>query len=152
MPQDKIEVLLVDDNSSDVELAIHTLRQEKLADRIHVARDGEEALDFLFCRGSYAGRSFDMPPRLVLLDLKLPKVDGLAVLRQLKTDDRTRGIPVAMLTSSRETPDLIRSYRLGVNSYVLKPINFDQFRETIRQLGLYWLFVNQPMPCDAFSQ
>lgn len=137
------EILLVEDNPDDVELTLHTLGKEKLANKINVVRDGEEALDFLFCRGPYEGRSFEQPPRLVLLDLKLPKVDGMEVLKQLKDDPRTRSIPVVILTSSREERDLIKGYGLGANSYIQKPVDFDQFRETIKTVGLYWLVVNQ---------
>ena len=149
MTREETEILLVEDNASDAELALHALRKEKLANSIHVARDGEEALDFLFCRGPFANRSFDLPPKLVLLDLKLPKVDGLEVLRKVKGDARTMPIPVVILTSSREERDLVESYKLGVNSYIQKPVDFDQFRRTIRDAGLYWLVVNQPPPPAA---
>ena len=150
MSTSEVEILLVEDNPADVELTLHALRKEKLTNTIHVARDGEEALDFLFCRGAYDRRSFDSPPRLVVLDLKLPKVDGLQVLRQIKSDARTRAIAVAVLTSSKEDRDMVESYQLGVNSYIQKPVDFDQFRETIKQLGLYWLVVNQAPPVAAF--
>lgn len=150
MSTSEVEILLVEDNPADVELTLHALRKEKLTNTIHVARDGEEALDFLFCRGAYDQRSFDSPPRLVVLDLKLPKVDGLQVLRQIKSDARTRAIAVAVLTSSKEDRDMVESYQLGVNSYIQKPVDFDQFRETIKQLGLYWLVVNQAPPVAAF--
>ncbi len=116
---------------------MHSLRHERLANRIHVARDGVEALDFLFCRGEFADRSIDHQPRLVLLDLKLPRVDGLEVLKQIKDDARTRTIPVVVLTSSREERDLVISCKLGVNSYIQKPVDFDQFHDTVKQLGLY---------------
>jgi CheY-like chemotaxis protein len=139
----------VEDNEADEELAIHALRTDNLANQIYVARDGEEALDFLFCRGVFSDRDFDQPPRLVLLDLKLPKVDGLEVLRQLKCDARTRTIPIVILTSSREEQDMINGYQLGVNSYIQKPVDFAQFRQMIKQLGLYWLVVNQPPPSRA---
>jgi CheY-like chemotaxis protein len=148
---DNVEILLVEDNPADVELTMHALRRNNLANRIHVARDGEEALDFLFCRGSHSKRSFDNPPRMVLLDLKLPKVDGLEVLRQLKGDSRTKAIPVVILTSSKEDRDMVSGYRFGVNSYIQKPVDFTAFRETIKQLGLYWMVVNQPPPADAFT-
>jgi CheY-like chemotaxis protein len=120
-----------------------------VANRIFVVRDGEEALDFLFCRGKYAERSFDHPPKLVLLDLKLPKVNGMEVLQQIKTDPRTRTIPVVMMTSSREERDLVSGYSLGVNSYIQKPVDFDQFRETVKTVGLYWLVTNQPPITEA---
>jgi two-component system response regulator len=140
------EILLVEDNLADAELTLRALRSAKLSSRIHVAHDGEEALDFLFCRGTYAGGSREEPPRLVLLDLKLPKVDGVGVLRQIKSDSRTRTIPVVILTSSREDRDVANSYQLGVNSYVQKPVDFDQFRGAVQQLGLYWMLVNQTPP------
>ena len=143
MTQRQIEILLVEDNQDDVELTLHALRKESLANNIHVARDGEEALELLFCSGAHAGRSFDMPPRLILLDLKLPKVGGIEVLRRLKSDQRTKTIPVVILTSSREERDLVESYGLGANSYIQKPVDFDQFRETVKSLGLYWLVINQ---------
>ncbi len=138
------DILLVEDNKDDLELTLHALRKERLANRIQIARDGEEALDFLFCRGQHSHRSFDRPPRLVLLDLKLPKVDGMQVLRDLKGDPRTRMIPVVILTSSKEDRDLVDGYNLGVNSYIQKPVDFDQFRDTVKHVGLYWLVVNQP--------
>ena len=146
MSQQEIEILLVEDNESDAELTMHALRKENLANRIAVARDGEEALDFLFCRGAYANRAGTPLPRLVLLDLKLPKIDGLEVLRAIKGDARTRITPVVVLTSSREDYDLIESYHLGVNSYIQKPVDFEQFRETVRKAGLYWLVTNQTPP------
>ena len=151
MNSNEIEILLVEDNEADEELAIHALRTNNLANQIHVARDGAEALDFLFCRGGHNNRGFDKPPRLVLLDLKLPKVDGLEVLRQLKNDPRTKAIPIVILTSSREERDMINGYQLGVNSYIQKPVDFGQFREMIKQLGLYWLVVNQAPPANAFN-
>jgi two-component system, response regulator len=147
-----IEILLIEDNPADIELTLHALRKEQMANTIHVVRDGEEALDFLFCRCRYARRSFEDPPRLVLLDLKLPKVDGLQVLREVKADARTRAIAVTILTSSREDRDLVEGYQLGVNSYIQKPVDFDEFRNTVRQLGLYWLVVNQPPPVKAYAE
>jgi two-component system, response regulator len=148
----EFEILLVEDNPKDVELTLHALRKEYLSNRIQVVRDGEEALEFLFCRGNYSNRSFDTPPKLVVLDLKLPKVDGLEVLRAIKNDSRTRAIPVAILTSSNEDRDLVAGYKLGVNSYIQKPVDFNQFRDTVKQLGLYWLVVNQSPPSSAFSE
>ena len=121
-----------------------------LANPISVVRDGEEALNFLFCRGPYAHRNFGNPPRVVLLDLKLPKVDGLEVLREIKNDPRTKPIPVVILTTSREEEDLVKGYQLGVNCYIQKPVDFNQFRKTVEQLGLFWLVVNQPPPPAAF--
>lgn len=150
MTSEEAEILLVEDNSKDVELTLHALRKENLCNSIHVARDGEEALDFLFCRGAHSNRSFDHPPKLIVLDLKLPKVDGLEVLRTIKEDMRTHAIPVAVLTSSKEDRDLVDSYKYGVNSYIQKPVDFNQFRETVKQLGLYWLVVNQSPPAVAF--
>ncbi len=149
---DEVEILLVEDDPQDVELTMAALEREKLCNRIHVVEDGEEALDFLFCRGRYSTRSPNGPPRIVLLDLKLPKVDGLEVLKQIKSDDRTRAIPVVILTSSREERDRLMGYHLGVNSYIQKPVDFDQFRDTIKQLGMYWLVVNQPPPDAAFGR
>ncbi len=137
------DILLVEDSLEDADLAIHTLRREHLASHIYVARDGEEALDFLFCRGAFTERSLDRPPKLILLDLKLPKVDGIEVLREIKCDPHTRSIPVVILTSSKEERDLVRSYNLGANSYIQKPVDFDQFRETVKTVGLYWLVTNQ---------
>jgi two-component system response regulator len=144
MKLDDLDILLVEDNQDDVDLALHALRREKLANKIYVVRDGEEALDFLFCRGSFAERSFDVPPKLVLLDLKLPKIGGMEVLKEIKSDPRTKTIPVVIMTSSKEERDLVASYNLGVNSYIQKPVDFDQFRETIKSVGLYWLLINQP--------
>ncbi len=144
MTQRQVEILLVEDNLDDVELTLHALRNERLANNIHLARDGEEALEFLFCSGDHANRSFECPPKLILLDLKLPKVDGMEVLKRLKTDPRTKTIPVVILTSSKEESDLVNSYGLGANSYIQKPVDFDQFRETVKKVGLYWLVINQP--------
>lgn len=141
----EVEVLLVEDSPADIELTVHELRRRHLANRIHVARDGEEALDFLFCRGAYEDRSFHKPPALVLLDLKLPKIDGREVLRAIRNDPRTQTIPVVVLTSSKETRDLVNGYQLGVNSYLQKPVDFDQFLHVVEQLGLYWLLVSQPL-------
>jgi CheY-like chemotaxis protein len=151
MMTNKLEILLVEDNPDDVELTVHALRREKLANEISVVRDGEEALDFVFCRGPHAGRSFQSPPRLILLDLKLPKVEGLEVLRAIKSDPRTRAIPVVIMTTSREERDLVESYKLGVNAYVQKPVGFEQFRGMVKELGLFWLVINQPPPSQAFE-
>jgi two-component system response regulator len=120
------------------------LKKNNLTNRIHVVRDGAEALEYLFGNGAYAGRDVNHTPKVVLLDLKLPKVDGMEVLRRIKSDERTRSIPVVVLTSSREERDIVESYRLGVNSYITKPVDFEQFTEAVRQLGLYWLLLNQP--------
>ena len=151
MTRQEVEILLVEDNPVDVELTLHALRHNNLANQIQVVRDGEEALDFILCRGPYSDRNFDSPPKLILLDLKLPKVDGLEVLREIKNDSRTRPIPVVILTSSKEEKDMVLSYQLGINSYIQKPVDFNQFRETVKQLGLYWLLINQPPPAEAFS-
>lgn len=152
MTNRQIEILLVEDNKDDVELTLHALRKENLANHIHVARDGEEALEFLFCSGPHTDRSFEHPPRLILLDLKLPKVDGLEVLKRLKADARTRTIPVVILTSSREERDLVQSYGLGANSYIQKPVDFEQFRETVKRAGFYWLLINQAPVQTAATQ
>ena len=140
---DSISVLLVEDNESDAELTLRVFRQYHFANHIHVVRDGAEALDCLFGTGSYAERSPCAQTKLILLDLKLPKVDGLEVLRRCKNDDRTKSIPVVMLTSSREERDVIRSYELGVNSYIVKPVDFHQFVDAVKQLNLYWMILNQ---------
>ncbi len=139
-----VEILLVEDNPNDVKLALHALKKNNIANRIEVVRDGAEALEFIFATGAYADRQNAENPRVILLDLKLPKVDGLEVLRQIKSDPRTRAIPVVALTSSREERDIVESYNLGVNSYIVKPVDFEQFNESVRQLGMYWLLLNQP--------
>lgn len=144
MAQNEVEILVVEDNPADVELTLHMFQRNKLANRVHVARDGEEALDFIFCRGPYRSRSLAEAPKLVLLDLRLPKVDGMEVLRILRTDARTQRIPVVILTASREETDLVNSYHLGVNHYIQKPVDFDQLRDCVREVGLYWLLVNEP--------
>jgi two-component system response regulator len=144
MTQRPIEILLVEDNPDDLELTLHSLRKENLTNHIHVARDGEEALEFLFSDSTQGKGLLESPPKLVLLDLKLPKIDGMEVLRRIKADERTKNIPVVILTSSKEERDLINGYGLGANSYIQKPVDFDQFRETIKRVGLYWLVINQP--------
>ena len=144
MNPNEVDILLVDDSQDDVDLTLHALRGENLANHVFVAHDGEEALDFLFCTGPHAGRSFDRPPKLVLLDLKMPKVDGMQVLKQIKGDARTRIVPVVLMTSSSEERDLVRGYDLGVNSYLQKPVDFDEFRKMVKLLGMYWLVTNRP--------
>jgi CheY-like chemotaxis protein len=139
-----VDILLVEDNRNDEELTLHELRKYHLTNNIQVVRDGQEALDYVFCAGRYEGRDITEQPHVILLDIKLPFVDGLEVLRRIKQDERTRTIPVVMLTSSREERDLIESYRLGVNSYIVKPVDFDQFKESARTLGMYWLLLNRP--------
>jgi len=146
-----VEILLVEDNPSDVELTLHAFEQQHLANRIHVVRDGAEALDYLFATGPYAQRNCLDVPKLILLDLKLPKVSGHEVLRRVREDPRTKTIPLVVLTSSREESDLVETYRLGANSYIVKPVEFDKFTEVVAKLGYYWLAVNQqpPMPQGA---
>jgi two-component system response regulator len=139
-----VEILLVEDNPKDVRLALHAFQKHNLANAVRVARDGVEALDYLFGTGPFAGRDTAQRPKVMLLDLKLPLVDGTEVLERVRADPRTRTLPVVVLTSSREEPDIERCYRLGVNSYIVKPVDFDQFLEVSRQLGFYWLMVNQP--------
>ena len=143
MTDSSIEILLVEDNPQDVKLALHAFKKHKLANHIHVARDGAEALHFLFGTGPYQGRDISLRPKVVLLDLKLPKVDGIEVLRTIRSDPITLTLPVVVLTSSREEPDIAQCYQLGVNSYIVKPVDFDQFVDVSRQLGLYWLLLNQ---------
>jgi len=140
-----IEILLVEDNPRDAELTIRAPKKNNLANNVFIAEDGAEALDFLFCRGNFFKRSFTSPPKVVLLDLKLPKVSGLEVLKIVKGDSRTASIPIVVVTSSRQEPDMIEAYNLGVNSYVVKPVDFDQFLYAMSNLGLYWLLINEPM-------
>ncbi len=132
-------------------MTLHALQKSNLANKIHLVRDGAEALDFLFCRGEFSGRQPQDAPRLILLDLKLPKVDGLRVLEEVKRDMRTRAIPVIVLTTSKEEQDMVASYRFGVNSYIQKPVHFGEFQEVVRQLGLYWLLINSRPPVSAFQ-
>jgi DNA-binding response OmpR family regulator len=140
---DSVEILLVEDDPDDLDMTLRALRKANMANYIHVARDGVEALDYIFCEGPHAQRSMDNVPKVVLLDLKLPRVDGFAVLRRLKSDSRTRSIPVVVLTSSCEQNDVVASYDLGVNSYIVKPVNFDSFVRSVSALGMYWLLLNQ---------
>ncbi len=147
MSESSVEILLVEDNPQDVKLALHAFKKHKLANHIHVARDGAEALHFLFGTGPYEGRDISQRPKVVLLDLKLPFLDGIEVLQRIRSDPRTLTLPVVVLTSSAEEPDIAKCYQLGVNSYIVKPVDFDQFIDVSRQLGLYWLLLNQlPAP------
>jgi CheY-like chemotaxis protein len=139
-------ILLVEDNPDDEALTLRAFAKSNIANQVVVARDGVEALDFLFGTGTYAGRDLRVQPQVILLDLKLPKLDGLEVLRRLRADDRTTLLPVVILTSSKEEQDIIQSYRLGANSYIRKPVDFLQFIEAVRQLGLYWLVLNESAP------
>ena len=143
LEQGAVEILLVEDNPNDVELTLLAFREANFANTIRVVRDGAEALDYLFGTDAQSGRSLNVLPRVILLDLKLPKIDGLEVLRRLKSDPTTRAIPVVVLTSSREDPDITACYQLGVNSYIVKPVDFSQFSVAVRELGFYWLLLNQ---------
>ena len=143
---DEVEILLVEDNPQDLEMTLRALRRNNVANAISSVTDGEAALDFLFARGKYAGRNIDHPPRVVFLDLKLPKIDGIEVLKRVKSDERTKRIPVVVVTSSAEERDRVDSYRLGVNSYVVKPIEFESFVKTIADLGFYWMAINKSAP------
>ena len=143
------EILLVEDNPTDLELALRIFRKHRIANRIEVARDGEEALDFIFGEGAHAGRGTIQIPKVILLDLKLPKIGGIEVLRRIKNDPRTRTIPIVVLTSSREEQDLLESYQLGVNSYIVKPVDFAQFSDCLRDIGMYWLISNAPLKIHA---
>ena len=139
-------ILLVEDNPDDVALTLRALKRNNIVNEVVLAPDGVEALDYLFGTGTYAGRDTSVTPKVVLLDLKLPKIDGLEVLRRLRSDERTKLLPIVVLTSSKEQQDLVESYSLGANSYVRKPVDFNQFVEAVRQLGLYWLVLNEPPP------
>jgi two-component system, response regulator len=143
---DAVEILLVEDNPNDVELALHALKRNNLANRVHVVRDGAEALEYLFRNGQYADLPAHAVPKVVLLDLKLPLVDGIEVLRRVKGNPATRAIPVVVLTSSKEERDLVESYQLGANSYIVKPVDFSQFTDAVRELGMYWVLLNEPPP------
>jgi two-component system response regulator len=140
-----VEILLVEDNPRDAELTIRALKRKNLANNLYHVEDGVEALDFLFGRGTYSGRDMNEPPKVVLLDLKLPRINGLEVLSALKSDERTRTIPVVIITSSAEDPDVKKAYELGANSYVIKPVQFDSFIEAMAKIGIYWLLVNHPV-------
>jgi two-component system, response regulator len=139
-----IEILLVEDSPEDVEVTLRAFKKKNLTNKIHVVEDGEQALDYIFATGKYDDRDLNAKPKVILLDLKLPKVDGLEVLRKIRGDDRTKYIPVVILTSSQEEKDIMESYKLGVNSYITKPVDFNKFMDTVSELGLYWLLLNKP--------
>jgi two-component system, response regulator len=141
-PLEQVEILLVEDNPEDAEMTMRALRKRNLANHVHWAKDGEEALDYLFCTGPYAGREQGRPPKLVLLDIKMPKIDGIEVLRHIKAS-QLKTVPVVVMTSSNEERDVLESYRLGVNSYIVKPVNFDSFLETVSGIGMYWVLANR---------
>lgn len=143
---EQVEILLVEDNPEDAEMTLRALRKKNLANQVHWVKDGEEALDYLFCSGPYAGRNSRHPPKLVLLDIKMPKVDGIEVLRRIKGSD-LKSVPVVVMTSSNEERDVLESYRLGVNSYIVKPVQFEAFLDTVSKIGLYWMLTNRvPAP------
>jgi two-component system response regulator len=144
-----VEILIVEDTPQDLELTLRALRKAKLSNRIQVARDGAEAIEFIFGEGTHAGRNIDNGPKVILLDLKLPKIDGIEVLRRVKGDPRTKAIPVVVLTSSKEQKDVVESYQLGVNSYIVKPVDFERFASAVGDLGLYWLLLNQAPKIDG---
>jgi two-component system, response regulator len=144
MKSTEYEILLVEDNPDDAELAMNALKKHNLANKVQWVEDGEKALDYLYATGEYSGRNKGKNPKLILLDLKLPKVDGLEVLQKIKADENMKTIPVVVLTSSREESDIVKSYKLGVNSYIVKPVDFEQFSKCVEELGLYWLILNQP--------
>lgn len=146
MNMNELTILLVEDNPDDEELTLRALRQNNIMNMVDVARDGAEALDYLFCQGAHKARDPSQKPAIVMLDLKLPKIDGLEVLRRIRADERTRLMPVVILTSSKEEQDLLKSYSLGANSYIRKPVDFNQFVTTVGHLGLYWLVLNEPPP------
>ena len=156
MQEPAVEILLVEDNPNDVDLALHALKKNKLVNQVQIVRNGEEALDYIFCKGEFAARNINDLPKLILLDLKLPKVNGIEVLRQIKANPLTKNIPVVVLTTSREEQDVTDTYNLGVNSYILKPVDFDQFVDSVRQVGFYWLLLNQypmqPNKCDRNTE
>jgi two-component system response regulator len=143
MIKEHVTILLVEDNPDDVELTLHAIKKNNIANPVEVLRDGQEALDYIFYKGKYSNSTHSLPG-LILLDLKLPKVDGIEILRNIKTDRRLKLIPVVVLTSSKEEKDVIESYDLGVNSYIRKPVDFDQFVETVKHIGFYWLLLNEP--------
>ncbi|MDH5505628.1 MAG: response regulator [Anaerolineae bacterium] len=141
--ENNVEILMVEDNPNDEELALHALKSHNLAGKIEVLHDGEEALDYMFCTGKFKSRQIKDAPKIILLDIKLPKINGLDVLKKLKEDERTKHIPVVVLTSSNQEKDIIKSYQLGVNSYIVKPVDYDNFTDTVKQIGQYWLITNE---------
>lgn len=145
-PLNEVEILLVEDNPHDQELTLRALKKQHLANHIYTAADGAEALDYIFSRGQHAGKPVNNGLKVILLDLKLPKVDGIEVLKAVKSDERTRKIPVVVLTSSKEERDIVETYRLGVNSYIVKPVDFEKFMKAVADIGLYWLLLNQVRP------
>jgi two-component system response regulator len=145
MPHNLVEILLVEDNPSDAELTIRELKKHHFSNNLYHAKDGEEALEFIFATGKFSGvRNISQPPKIVLLDIQMPKINGIQVLEKIKSDERTKNTPVVMLTSSKEDPDIQKCYNLGANSYIVKPVNFESFAEAIKNLGFYWLLLNQP--------
>ncbi|MDP2755472.1 MAG: response regulator [Nitrospirota bacterium] len=148
MINETVNILLVEDNPDDVELTIHALKKNNIVNSVEIVRDGQEGLDYLFYKGKYSNSNHQLPG-LILLDLKLPKVDGIEILKNIKVDRKLKLIPVVVLTSSKEERDVIESYNLGVNSYIRKPVDFDQFVETVKQIGFYWLLINEPPPVRA---
>jgi len=149
MDQDPVEILLIEDNPDEAQLTIRSLKNHNLANRLMHIDDGEEALEFIFSTGKYEGNKLPFNPKVILLDLKLPKVDGLEILRRLKADELTKMFPVVVLTSSKEERDIIESYKLGVNSYIVKPVNFESFSKAVLELGLYWMLLNQGPPTEG---
>jgi CheY-like chemotaxis protein len=143
-----LDIILVEDNPSDVELTLDALKTHRLSNRVKVLKDGQEALDYFFCTGEYTGREVCEQPKIVLLDLKLPKIDGLDVLRRIRSDERTKTLPVVVLTSSNEHRDRVKSYDLGVNSYIVKPVEFENFTEAIAEIGFYWVLLNETPSWD----
>lgn len=141
---DAVDILIVEDNPDDAELTVRVLKEQNLANEIFIAEDGEEALDFIFCRRRFSGRNSCKPPKVIFLDLKLPKVNGLEVLKEIKMNEKTKKLPVVVVSSSREDPDIQTAYDLGANSYLVKPVQFDAFRQAMSNAGLYWLLINQP--------
>ena len=152
MEQDPVEILLIEDNPDEAQLTIRSLKNHHLANRLRHIDDGEEALEFIFSTGKYSDNTLPFNPKVILLDLKLPKVDGLEILRRLKSDDRTKMFPVVVLTSSNEERDIIESYKLGVNSYIVKPVNFESFSKAVLELGLYWMLLNQGPPPNGIIE